>query len=296
MTRNAIRAAVLGITLGAMSMPASAHTLWVNVVPQGTKQVVASIGYGDKIPGSEILTPDWGAMTLETYELVAPTGEHSSLGVPKLVTLQKQQLAAGIMMQPDGDIGVRKLIFGAQTRNGTYQLAAQTPLVRLVTYRDKQGVEHTSEKPLAQLTDVAEVLGTELEINFLKAAFAVGGWSEPAPLGHALEIVPLTDLNEARAGDIVRFKVLLNGKAFIPGGHDAQIVAYSPSFGDRWGLHSTLEYGEAELRLPQGGMWRVQVSFAGSNQDVDAFRKIDTGKAKSLPLLIESSFVFNLRP
>jgi hypothetical protein len=287
---------VLSAILAATSIPAFGHTLWINVVPQPEKHVIASIGYGDRIPGSEILTPDWGPMTLESYEVVSPAGEHSSLGLPKLVTQEKKKLPSGMSVQPDGDVGVRKLAFNPETQKGTYQLAGQTPLVRLTNYRDKQGKEQTSEKPLTQLADVAEVLGTNLEINFMKAAFAVGGWTDPAPVGHALEIVPLIDLSEARSGDVVRFKILLNGKAYIPKGHDGYITAYNMSFGDRWGLHSILEHGEGEFRVPQAGLWRVDVSFQGTNQDVDAYKKIDTGKQRSLPLLVESSFVFNVRP
>lgn len=288
--------AFIGAILAATSIPALGHTLWINVVPQAEKHLIASIGYGDRMPGSEILTPDWGPMTLEAYDVVSPAGERSALGLPKLVTQEKKKLPSGMSVQPDGDVGVRKLAFGAQTQKGTYQLAAQTPLVRLTHYRDKQGKQQTSEKPPAQLTDVAEVTGTDLEINFMKAAFAVGGWTDATPVGHALEIVPLTDLSEARSGDVVRFKILLNGKAYIPQGHDGYVTAYNMSFGDRWGLHSILEYGEGEFRVPQAGLWRVDVSFRGTNQDVDAYKKIDTGKARSLPLLVESSFVFNVRP
>lgn len=286
----------LGALLAATSIPAFGHTLWINIVPQAEKHLIASVGYGDRMPGSEILTPDWGPMTLETYEVVSPAGEHSSLGPPKLITQEKKKLPSGMSVQPDGDIGVRKLAFSSETQRGTYQLAGQTPLVRLINYRDKQGKEQTSEKPLAQLTDVAEVIGTNLEINCMKAVFVVGGWTDPVSVGHPLEIVPLTDLSEARSGDIVRFKILLNGKAYIPKGHDAHITAYNMSFGDRWGLHSILEYGEGEFRVPQAGLWRVNVSFEGTNRDIEAYRKIDTGKSDSLPLLIESSLVFNIRP
>ncbi len=283
-------------TLVAASVAAPTHTLWINVVPEYEKHVIASIGYGDLMPASEILTPDWGPMTLETYEVVAPDGTRGSLGVPKLVTQEKRQLPFGMSVQADSDIGVRKLAFGATTIKGTYQLAGQTPLVRLINYRDENGKEQTSEKPLSELKNVAEVHGTELEINFMKAAFSVGGWSEPAPVGHPLEIMPLSDLSEVHGGDVVRFKVLLNGNAFIPKGHDTQITASNMSFGDRWGMRSELKYGEGEFRIPQAGLWRIDVIFDGTNQDIDLYRKIETGKAQILPLRIESSFVFNARP
>jgi hypothetical protein len=95
----------------------------------------------------------------------------------------------------------------------------------------------------------------------------------------------------------VRFKVLLDGKAWIPVGHAAHLYAHSAALGNRWGLSSELDVGEGEFRLPHGGLWRLDVTFEGSHQDVKAFRGIDAGgTGKSLPLLIETSFVFNMRP
>lgn len=288
------KVSALNAMLAVVSAPAMAHTLWINVVPQADKHVIASLGYGDRMPASEILTPEWGAMTLETYEVLLPSGERGSLGLPKLVTQQKQTVSTGIFVQPDSDVGVRKLSFDARAAKGTYQIAGQTPLVRLTTYRDKQGREQTSEQPLHQLKDVDKVLGTNLEINYMKAVFNVGGWTDPALVGHALEIVPLTDLKGAGVGDVVRFKVLLNGKPLILEGHDAHLAASSAGLGDRWAMQSTLERGEGEFRITQAGLWRVDVTYAGTNKDVDAFRDIEGGKGQALPLSIESTFVFNV--
>ena len=284
----------LSAMLAVVSAPTMAHTLWINVVPQADKHVIASLGYGDRMPASEILTPEWGAMTLETYEVLLPSGERGSLGLPKLVTQPKQSVSTGVTVQPDSDVGVRKLSFDARAAKGTYQIAGQTPLVRLTTYRDKQGRELTSEQPLRELRDVDQVLSTALEINYMKAVFNVGGWTDPGPVGHALEIVPLTDLKGASVGDVVRFKVLLNGKALVLKGHDAHLTASSAGLGDRWGMQSILERGEGEFRISQAGLWRVDVSYTGTNKDIDAFRDIDGGKAQSLPLSIESTFVFNV--
>lgn len=285
---------VFSAILLASSAPTMAHTLWINVVPQAEKHVIASLGYGDRMPASEILTPDWGAMTLEAYEVLLPTGERGSLGLPKLVTQPKQSLSTGVTVQPDSDVGVRKLSFDARAAKGTYQLAGQTPLVRLTTYRDRQGREQTSELPLKELRDVDKVLGTELEINYMKAIFNLGSWTEPGPVGHALEIVPLSDLRGANVGDVVRFKVLLNGKPLILKGHDAHLTASNTGLGDRWSMQSTLERGEGEFRISQAGLWRVDVSYTGTNKDVDVFRDIEGGKTQGLPLLIESTLVFNV--
>lgn len=288
---------VLAAALAAAhSLSADAHTLWVNVVPEAGKHVITSIGYGDTLPGSEILTPDWGAMLIESYDLVSPDGKADPLGLPKPVIQEKRALETGLTVQVDPDIGVRKVAIGAGARKGTYQVAARTPLVRVVHYRDKQGKDRYSDQPVAKLKDVAEVLETRLEMNLMKAAFVVGGWSDPAPLGQPLEIVPLTDLSEARVGDVARFKVLLNGKAWVPAEGEAYLTAHNASFGNRWAIHSTLQAGEGEFRLPAAGQWRVDVAFRGRNTEVDAYRDQGGAKGEPLPLIIESTFVFSLAP
>jgi uncharacterized GH25 family protein len=286
-------AAALTLAHGAITQ---AHTLWINVIPEPGKHVITSIGYGDTLPGSEILTPDWGPMQLEAYDLVSPEGKSSPLGLPRLVTQERKALEGGVSAQADPDNGARKLVVPPGARKGTYQLAARTPLVRLIHYRDKQGKSRYSEAPVATLKDVAEVLDTKLELNLMKAAFVAGGWTDPAPLGHALEIVPLSDLGAARPGDVVRFKVLLDGKAWNPTEGEAYITAHNAAFGKRWAMHSTLEAGEGEFRVPTAGPWRVDAAFRGLNTDVAAYEGQGGTKGEPLPLLIESTFVFYVAP
>lgn len=285
-----IPAAILGAAL-AQAVPAQAHTMWINVVPEYDKHVIASIAYGDAMPGSELLTPDWWPMHVARYEVIDPDGKRASLGVPKLVTAEKKQLDSGMQVQAGGDIGQRKFIIKPQTTRGTYQLAAATPVARVVNYVDRQGNAKYLDANLTELPEGATVTRTTLGVNLMKAAFAVGAWSDPEPVGLPLEIVPLSDLHAARVGDRVRFKVLLNGAALNPEVGAAHIVAYNMGFGDRWGLHSELKYGEGAFRIPEAGLWRVDAAFRGTSDDVEAYRSAET-----LPISIESSFVFLVRP
>lgn len=270
---------------------AHAHTMWINVIPEHESHVIASFAYGDVMPGSELLTPDWWPMHVESYELVAPDGGRSSLGVPKLVTQKKELLASGLQVQPGGDTGRRKFIINARSDKGTYQLVARTPVARLVFYRDEQGEEQYIDQNLTTVPEGVEITRRQLGVNLMQAVFAVGGWTEPAPVGLPLEIVPLSDLHEVGVGDKVRFKVLLNGRAFNPSVGEAEITAYNMSFGDRWGLHSVLKYGEGEFRLSEAGLWRVDARFRGHAADVDAY-----SGGENLPLSVETSFVFHVKP
>ncbi len=275
----------------SMVFSAHAHTMWINVIPEHGKHVIASIAYGDAMSGSELLTPDWWPMNVADYDVIDPEGKRTDLGTLELVTRKKQDMSAGMQFQPGGDTGQRKFIIKPETLKGTYQLAASSPVSRVVDYIGKDGKEGYIDANNTDLPKGARATETSLGVNLMKAVFTVGAWSNPEPVGLPLEIVPLSDLNKAGVGDRVRFKVLLNGEPLNPEGGEAHIVAYNMSFGDRWGLFSELKYGEGEFRIPVAGLWRIDVAYKGSSNDVDAYK----GK-EDLPISIESSLVFNTRP
>jgi hypothetical protein len=196
-------------------------------------------------------------------------------------------------VQQGGDTGIHRLQYPAGSAAGTYQVAAQSALFRYIHYRDKNGAEHYTDQSLETLTDVAEVLDTSLDLYFMKSTFAVGGWTDPAPVGQYLEIVPLSDLSAIRAGDSVRFKLLLGGKSWNLQAGSPKLTAHSPPFGSGFGLVSSVKYGEAELRLPSAGMWRIGVRVHGNAADHAPV----AGKAgPDEPIYIESTFVLNVRP
>ncbi len=279
-----------------LALPAGAHTLWINLVPDPGKHVLASIGYGDTIPANEILTPDWGPMVIERYEMISPDGVRTSMGVPNLVTHEKQALASGVTFQDGGDVGLRKIGGLAKAAKGTYTVAAQTPALVIIHYKDKTGKEQWSDQAMSKLTDIAQVLDVRIEANYMKAMFTVGAWSDPKPLGDPLEIVPMSDLSQAKAGDVVRFKVLFNGRAWNPDEGDATIIAFNPAHGHRWGLFSELKNGEGMLKLPVAGAWRIDARWKGNNVDIPSYRRIKGPRGEDIPALVESSFFFHVAP
>jgi hypothetical protein len=258
-----------GIALSGAAPSSDAHVLWINATPgsDGARTVMASIGYGDFMPGDETLTPEWGPTDIAAYDVISPDGNRSSLGIPKLKPAVARPLPSGIAWEEAGDPAMRKIVLGPKAAPGTYQVVARTPVV-----------------PVEQ---------NRIEVNYMKTAFAVERWTPLEPVGHALEIIPLSDLQAARAGDVVRFKVLLNGHALTQYVVDyAFAAATSPGFGTRWSLLSELEDGEAEFRLPNGGAWRIDVRFGGPASAVKEFQSHPAGTH----LWIESSFAFFLQP
>jgi hypothetical protein len=295
---------ILPLALGSLAVSAAyAHSPWINLVPEPVEgHVITSLAYGDFMPGSELLTNDWGNVTVDRYELVAPDGARTSLGLPVLKPSPKKGAGNGVTVQPETDIGIRKVVFGPESSKGTYQLFAQSSVYQYIVYRDRKGEKRYSDQPYSTLEDVAKVESVSRDVYFMKAVHASGAWSEPAALGAILEIVPLTDLSSAKPGDLVRFKVLRDGAAWTTGGDSALLTAFSPAYGDRWGIQSSLKYGEAEFRLPVGGAWRVAIHFKGRSGDYPKLVPAARGepvpgvKSEDVDLYVQTSLVFNVKP
>lgn len=287
--KNRLALIVGMILIGMQAGLVKAHTLWINVVPEFNRHVVANIGYGEVMNGSELLTPDWWPMYIESYELYSPDGEKTELSVPKLVTQEKQKLKSGIQVQAGGDTGQKKFIISESTDKGMYQIVAKTHLAHVVTYLDKEGKKHYADATFMKLPKEAQIIKKKYGINFMQAVFAVDNWSTFNPTGLPLEIVPLSNLHNVRVGDRVQFKVLLNGEPLTKS--EPFITAYNLGFGDRWGMHSELIDGVGEIRVAEAGIWRIDANYAGASDEIKAYRQLE-----KLPISMESSFVFNVRP
>lgn len=293
---NALPKRLIFAALACVSTTAYGHVLWINVVPQAQEHVIVSLGYGDVLPGSELMSTDWGAMTVSFYELVAPDGTRSSLEPPQIVASPKKELSGRVSFQAAGDSGIRKLAFSAETAKGTYQVAAQTPVFQYTKYRDRAGAEHYSDRPPEKIKDVAAVLDRSFEVMYMKGVFSVGGWSTIKQVGQLFEIVPLTDLDAAKVGDVVRFKVLLDGRAWTPQNLSPQLIAHNAAFGDAWGVYIPLSYGEGSFRLTHGGLWKLNARFRAPIGSDERFQKLAPGAPKGAPIFFESTFVMNVKP
>lgn len=271
------------------------HVLWINVVPQAEEHVIVSLAYGDFLPHSELMATDWGAMTVKSYELVTPAGERSSLEPPVVKTQPKKSATGNVTIEGTGDTGIRKVSFSPQTTKGTYQAIAQTPVFQYTKYRDRAGAEHYSDEPPEKLPDAVKILDRSFEVMFMKATFSVGGWSEPQPVGQLFEIVPLTDLSEAKVGDVVRFKVLFDGRAWVPQGISPQLTAHNSAFGDTSGVYVPLAFGEGSFRLTHAGLWKINARFRASVGNDERYGRLAPTAPKEAPIFFETTFVMNIR-
>lgn len=91
----------------------------------------------------------------------------------------------------------------------------------------------------------------------------VGAWSEPKPVGHDLEMIPLTDLSKVRVGDEVEFKVLMLGQPLEADFSSGLPVleAYGEQYGadENYGLQGRISKGIAKIRVTAPGKWLATV-------------------------------------
>lgn len=247
---------------------ASAHNFFVNITesmahPPGS--IVANIGWGHAMPMDDFLQGD----TLDTYAIYDPGLKKMdfpfSPDTNKAAEGNEGKSAAnfpgGKMLA--GDAYARKVLFNENSPQGTYQIAASIKKTQFAVWTDQQGREKWGRKTLDQIKDAKEVKLCWRFQSFAKAFVPVGAWSEPKPVGHDLEMVPLTDLSKVRVGDEVEFKVLMLGQPLEADFSSGLPVleAYGEQYGadGNYGLQGRISKGIAKIRVTAPGKWLATV-------------------------------------
>lgn len=107
--------------------------------------------------------------------------------------------------------------------------------------------------------------------KFAKALITVGkdDDSYAAPVGQALEIIPLSNPMNAKVGDEVEFKFFYNGKAFSP----KTVFATYDDFSElnNTYAYATEPYGEgvAKVKITHPGLWMVRVQHESGEPTAD---------------------------
>jgi len=180
-----------------------------------------------------------------------------------------------------GDMALQKISLKQEAAKGVYQCSAASVPSFFTQYIDQAGKTRMQMKPRNEISGIKEVLMSVKYQAFAKSFLTVGGWQDPEPLGHDLEIIPLTDLSSLRAGDMVKVKVLFYGKPLTATARSIEyITAHGTGFGQGEGfaLFSYIVDGKAQFRVQSPGQWMISVSH---KDDVtpDGPLKDLTGKA-----------------
>ncbi len=274
---------------------AFAHTFWVNTFDSQAHQprhVLVTLGYGHSFPLDDLLKD----LTLKSFTLYDPELEATALPLP----VARQ--AATIKLDNDlqivsGDLAARKIILGKDSPTGVYQVSAESKDNYWTYYIDEKGRQRWATKPMNEVTGAKEIIRGMRYHPFAVSYFTVGKWQTPKSLGQELEIIPMTDLSNVHAGDLVQFKVMFMGKELTtdPSLSIEYITAKSDAFGgtEKFALSSMLVEGKGQFRIPTAGNWLVNVY---TRQDVTKDNALKHLADKCTTVLYSSSVTFTVKP
>lgn len=294
MGKNLFRGLIVAAALLCTS-PAAAHTLWINLYesfshPPG--HAIASIGWGHALPMDDLVN----MLKLESYAMVGPDMKQTALPLPDTTAAKPVESKSGLKVV-SGDVGVRKLSLTDQAAQGTYQVTAVSQDNFYTMYLDDKGKSRWALKSMDQVTGAKKILAGMKYKAVAKSYFTVKKWSEPKPLGHELEIVPLTDLSNLHVGDRVDFQITFMGKPLdtMPAKSIEYITATSNTFGgpDGFALSAMIFKGKGGFRLPTAGQWLINVY---TRQEVTPDNEMKHLAKKCTVAMYSSSVTINVKP
>lgn len=243
-----------------------AHGLWVNVFestmhPPG--HAFVSLGWGHKPPLDDMPNSASGMLIIESFSVTEPGGEKIQLYKPEPKTA-KPFIIRKDMDIFKADLACQKIAFKEPVGKGMYLVEATSKKTFYTQYIDTKGRKRLALKPKDAIEDIKNVNFSVQYQSFAKSYLSFGEWKQPRPTGHALEIIPLSDLSQIKTGDLVKFKVLFNGEPLSSTASTVEyLTAYSPSFGisENFALYSPLLKGKAQFRIQSRGQWFVNIFY-----------------------------------
>jgi uncharacterized GH25 family protein len=154
---------------------------------------------------------------------------------------------------------------------GTWVLAAETNPGYYTIYIDKKGRERHTIKPKSAVLDRAREIKTSLySKQYTKTYVACGKPSPtfPARIGLPLELVPVKDITQLKAGEMLELRIFLNGKPYSgQGTWDATYNGYSTESEDNAYSKTTVSGDTFRIPIPLPGRWFVRYSIKIDAQD-----------------------------
>ena len=285
-----------------------ARKLWINLVESFAlhktmdappRHFIASLGFGHVLPMDDLLIHREGGLPLESFTLHDPRGGVTQLRLPDPEHYARFEAAPGIGVEY-GDLAVHKCSIGPDAAPGTYQLAAQSQELFITQYVDASGHTVWDPRPMDAFSKDQRIASSFRTKIYAKAFTAVGAWTTPAPLGHELELVPLSDLTRVMPGEPVVFEVRFQGQPFSCTQDNMEyVVAASNTYGGEAGgdtegffLSAYAINGRVRFALPTAGQWIVS---AFSNQWVSPDGDWSAFAGKCLKVFHSASIAFHVR-
>lgn len=255
-------ATMLSLSFAVMSL--QAHSLWINSFESHAHKpghAMVSLGWGHGLPMDDVLNAANGKIAIDSFNLYDPSLKTVSLYKPPFKSKEPDMSNSDFDIY-SADLGVQKIALKKGAAKGVYQLSVISKPTFYTQYIDKKDRQHLKLKPKNEIQDTKTIINSVRYQAFAKSYLTVGKWQEPKPLGHALEIIPKTDLSNLKAGDLVEVYVTFYGKPLTSSIKGVEyITAWSSSFGqsDNFSLYSYLMEGKAQFRVQSSGQWIITI-------------------------------------
>ena len=246
------------------------------------KHFNVSIVAGHVLPMDDFVMSRDLAIPLETYEVIDPDLNRTALPMPVQSPGDVIRTETGLTIE-GGDVAAQKISITDETKQGTYQIAASTKEL----FVDIKGPGDRIIKSKVRY--------------FAKSFLKVGTWTQPKPIDHELELVPLNDLSNVRIGDPVTFQASFMGKLFTctAQGDLEYLIAASNTFGGEAGgdlegyfLAAYLVNGKARFCMPTAGQWMIVVF---NIKDVTPENELKEFAEQCSRIYYHSTITFNVR-
>lgn len=232
---------------------AAAHDLWLTVSnPQVGKPAVVLAGYGHDFPvGEEV-----------EQELLAPVKIIGAKGTAVANLSDKQQFTSATPLAKGSYIvvGGRKAQWFTQCPDGT------------------------QHKPKDQVKDAGKCVRTA---KYAKAILNLGGAAGDVskPVGHPLEIVPLSNPGPLKKGGELEVLVLHNGKPMAKADLMGTLAGFSSESNTYAFSGRTNDEGKLKVKMLAGGVWLLRTSY---RRPFDDLTKCDEfGETATLTYVVE---------
>lgn len=243
-----------------MSTSTYAHNVFVNSHQSPTEPfTVVNLGYGHELPIESFLVTDSVTVELQDYRVHGPDNSVTDLDIPVPSSSPAIETPTKLRAQP-GSVGAY-MLHHDKALGGTYQVSAKSEPRYFTRYKDGGGKTQIRQIPMNEVlaADSNATVDQSYQFNyFAKTVFALEKWSVPEPVGHTLEIIPQTDLTVVRPGELVKFKVLFNGRPvrIVRATVGATNRSFAAGDGPKsFALSSYITDGIAQFTFPHGGQW-----------------------------------------
>ncbi|QAR34040.1 DUF4198 domain-containing protein [Geovibrio thiophilus] len=277
---------------------AYAHYFWINAYESfahGSGHVLMFLGFGHKLPADDLLSGDFGNISVQKLRIKGPDGKTTDLTVPDTARRERKTTPWGATLET-GDIALTKFAAAAETPAGVYTVSAQSAPIYITKYLDADDKPKFAFKPMNEVKDAKKIMDSIQLLSFAKSHFTIGS-EKPSPEagGMPLEITPLTNLSNIRAGELVSFETTFMGSKVQSGADTEYITAFSDTFGmpDGYQLYSMILNGKSAIRFPAAGNWLVS---AVVKKDVESMPELAELKGKVKSVYYSATLSFNVKP